>query len=218
MMAPPSGTIQRGAEEMLTFTWWHDLWLDIRYAVRGLAKAPGFLAVALLSLALGIGANTTIFSVLNAVLHRPLPYEHSDRLMVIWQSSPGLEQPPPIAETVDWKNQNHVFEDLALTSGGEQGTFSGTAEPELIHVQDVTPNFFRLLNVKPILGRVFHPEEGQDRTQTVLISTSFWRRRFNRDPNVIGKGFNVSGVISTVVGVLPDFEPFFSGHRFVAAD
>ncbi len=194
---------------MLTSTWSHDLWQDIRYAGRSLAKAPGFLAVALLSLALGIGANTTIFSVLNAVLYRPLPYAHSDRLMVIWQSAPGLEQPPPIAETVDWKNQNHVFEDLALTSGGEQGTFSGTGEPELIHVQDVTPNFFSLLTVKPILGRVFLPEEAQDRTQTVLISTSFWRRRFNRDPNVIGKGFNVSGVMSTVVGIIPDFEPFF---------
>jgi putative ABC transport system permease protein len=194
---------------MLMVTWLHHLWQDIRYAVRGLAKAPGFLAVALLSLALGIGANTTIFSVLNAVLYRPLPYEHSDRLMVIWQSSPGLEQPPPIAETVDWKKQNHVFEDLALTSEGEQGSFSGRGEPELIHVQDVTPNFFSLLNVQPILGRVFLPEEAQDRTQTVLISSSFWRRRFNGDPNVIGKAFHVSGVISTVVGIVPDFEPFF---------
>jgi putative ABC transport system permease protein len=194
---------------MLISTQLRNLWQDIRYAVRGLAKAPGFLTVVLLSLALGIGANTTIFSVLNAVLYRPLPYEHSDRLMVIWQSGLRLEQPPPIAETVDWKNQNRVFEDLALTSEGEQGTFSGTGEPEIIHVQDVTPNFFRLLNIQPILGRVFHAEEAQDRTQTVLISTSFWRRRFNRDPNVMGKSFNVSGVSSTVVGVLPDFEPFF---------
>jgi putative ABC transport system permease protein len=174
-----------------------------------LAKTPGFLAVVLISLALGIGANTTIFSVLNAVLYRPLPFQHPDRLLVIWESAPGLQQPPPIAETVDWRKQNHVFEDIALTSGPEQGALSGNGEPALINVQDVTPNFFRLLDVKPILGRIFFAEEMQDRTQTIVISISFWQRQFNRDPDVLGKTFNVSGVISTVVGVVPDFEPFF---------
>src|SRR5579864_7484365 len=127
---------------MRMITRFRNLWQDTRYAMRGLAKAPGFLAVVLISLALGIGANTTIFSVLNAVLYRPLPFEHPDRLMVIWQSAQGSEQPPPIADTVDWREQNHVFEDIALTSGSEQGTFSGKGEPELIQVQDVTPNFF----------------------------------------------------------------------------
>lgn len=191
-------------------TWFRNLWQDTRYAVRSLGKAPGFLAVVLISLALGIGANTTIFSVLNSVLYRPLPFRHPDRLMVIWQSAPGLQQPPPIAETVDWRKQNHVFEDIALTSGPEQGaTFSRRGEPTLINVQDVTPNYFRLLDIKPILGRIFFAEEMQDRTQTLVISTSFWQRQFNRDPHVLGKTFNVSGVISTVVGVVPDFEPFF---------
>src|SRR5438874_5052077 len=97
---------------MRTLAWLQNLAQDVRYASRSLLKAPGFLAFVLLSLALGIGANTTIFSVVNAVLYRPLPYEHPDRLMVVWQSSPGLQQPPPIAETVDWKKQNHVFEDI----------------------------------------------------------------------------------------------------------
>ena len=196
---------------MRVSNWLHNLLQDLRYAGRSLAKSPGFLAVVLLSLALGIGANTTIFSVLNAVLYRPLPYPQSKRLMVIWQSAPGLQQPPPIAETVDWKKQNHVFTDIGLTSGPEEGaSFSGKGEPELINVQDVTPNFFAILEVKPILGRVFFPAEAQDRTQAVLISASFWRRRFNRDPNVLGKSFSLSGMISTVVGVVPDFEPFFS--------
>jgi putative ABC transport system permease protein len=184
----------------------------MRYATRTLLKTPGFLAIALISLALGIGANTTIFSVLNAMLYRPLPFQHPERLMVIWQSARGLQQPPPIAETVDWRKQNHVFEDIALTSGPEQGSaFSGEGEPALINVQDVTPNYFRLLDIKPILGRIFFAEEMQDRTQTIVISTSFWQRQFNRDPGVLGKSFNVSGVISTVVGVVPEFEPFF-GH------
>ena len=194
---------------MRIITWVRNLWQDTRYAVRSLVKAPGFLAVVLISLALGIGANTTIFSVLNAVLYRPLPFQHPDRLMVIWQSAPGLQQPPPIAETVDWKKQNRVFEDIGLTSGPEQGAFSGKGEPALITVQDVTPDFFRLLDVKPILGRIFFAEEMQDRTQSVVISTSFWQRQFNRDSDVLGKSFTVSGVISTVVGVVPDFEPFF---------
>ena len=197
---------------MRLLNWLHNLLQDMRYAGRSFAKAPGFLAVVLLSLALGIGANTTIFSVLNAVLYRPLPYQHPDRLMVIWQSAHGSEQPPPIADTVDWKRQNHVFEDIALTSGPEEGTLSGRGEPELIHVQDVTPNFFKLLDVQPVLGRISVPAEAQDRTQTVVISTSFWQRRFSRDPNIVGKAFNVSGMISTVVGVVPDFEPFFLPH------
>src|SRR5690349_5568445 len=194
---------------MRMITRFRNLWQDTRYALRSLAKAPGFLSVVLISLALGIGANTTIFSVLDAMLYRPLPFEHPDRLMVIWQSAQGLQQPPPIAETVDWRKQNHVFEDIALTSGQEQGALSGKGEPTLINVQDVTPNFFRLLDAKPIRGRIFFAEEMQDRTQTVVISTSFWQRQFNRDPSVLGKSFNVSGVISTVVGVVPDFEPFF---------
>jgi len=194
---------------MRMITRFRNLWQDTRYALRSLAKAPGFLSVVLISLALGIGANTTIFSVLDAMLYRPLPFEHPDRLMVIWQSAPGLQQPPPIAETVDWRKQNRVFEDIALTSGPEQGALSGKGEPALINVQDVTPNYFRLLDIKPIRGRIFFAEEMQDRTQTVVISTSFWQRQFNRDPGVLGKSFNVSGVISTVVGVVPDFEPFF---------
>ena len=162
-------------------TWFRNLGQDTRYAVRSLVKAPGFLSVVLFSLALGIGANTTIFSVLNAMLYRPLPFKHPDRLMVIWQSAQGLQQPPPIAETVDWRKQNHVFEDIALTSGPEQGALSGKGEPTLINVEDVTPNFFRLLDAKPIRGRIFFPQEMQDRTQTIVISTSFWQRQFNRD-------------------------------------
>jgi predicted permease len=186
---------------------------DLRYAVRQLRKSPGFLAVVVLSLALGIGANSSIFSVLNAVIYRPMPYEHPERLVAIWeteQGHPDSTQPPPIAELNDWKKQNHVFEDIALTSENERSTLSGLGEAEPIRVQDVTPNFFSLLGVKPILGRIFSAEEMQDTTQTVVISSSFWKRHFNNDPNVLGKSFNTQGVFSTVVGVMPaGFAPFY---------
>ena len=186
---------------------------DIRYAVRQLLKSSGFAAVVVFSLALGIGANSTIFSVLNAVLYRPMAYDHPERLVAIWETKPehpDSTQPPPIAEMNDWKNQNHVFEDIALTSETEASTLSGLGEAEPIRVQDVTPNFFGLLGVKPAMGRIFRPEEMQDLAQTVVISNSFWKRKFNSDPNVLGKTFNIQGVVSTVVGVMPaGFAPFY---------
>ena len=206
----------RGTREMRTVAYLETFWLDVRYAARGLRKNPVFLVVVVFSLALGIGANTTIFSVLNAVLYRPLPYAHAERLVAIWeteQAHPDSRQAPPIAEVVDWKKQNHVFEDIALTSSTEASTLSGIGEPELIRVQDVTPNFFSLLAVKPILGRMFLPEEMQDKAQTVLISSSFWKTHFNKDPKVLGRTFNVEGVVSTVVGVMPSgFAPFYGGR------
>jgi putative ABC transport system permease protein len=189
---------------------------DFRYALRQLRRSPGFLTVVVLSLALGIGANSTIFSVLNAVLYRPMPYDHPGRLVAIWetqQGHPDSSQPPPIAEMNDWKRQNHVFEDIALTSFTERSTLSGLGEAEPITVQDVTPNFFSLLGVRPVLGRIFAAEEMQDTTQTVVISNSYWKRKFRGDPSVMGKTFTIQGVVSTVVGVMPaGFAPFY-GER-----
>ncbi|HWY22021.1 MAG TPA: ABC transporter permease [Candidatus Acidoferrum sp.] len=190
------------------------LFQDVRYAVRQLRKSPGFTAVVVLSLALGIGANSTIFSVLNAVLYRPMPYEHPERLVAIWetqlQKPEDSGQPPPIAEMNDWKKQNHVFEDIALTSFTERSALSGLGEAEPIKEQDVTPNFFSLLGAKPTLGRIFAAEEMQDTTQTVVIGNSFWKRKFNGDPNALGKTFTIEGVVSTVVGVMPaEFAPFY---------
>jgi len=189
---------------------------DIRYAVRQLRKDPGFLAVVVLSLALGIGADSTIFSVLNSVLYRPMPYEHPERLVVIWETErnhPENLQAPPIAEMLDWQKQNHVFEDIALVSGNDQFTLSGLGEPEPVRVEQTTASFFGLLGVKPILGRIFRPEEMQDNSETVVISDSFWARKFNRNPNVLGKTFSIDGAVATVVGVMPaGFSPFY-GRR-----
>ena len=186
---------------------------DLRYALRQLRRDPGFLAVVVLSLALGIGANSTIFSVLNAVLYRPMPYDHPERLVSIWETEAGHPdqlQAPPIAEVVDWKKQDHVFEDIGLTSNNDPSTLSGLGEPEPIRVQYTTASFFNVLGVKPIMGRIFLPEEMQDNSETVVISDSFWARKFNRDPNVVGKSFYIDGAVATVVGVMPaGFAPFY---------
>jgi putative ABC transport system permease protein len=190
---------------------------DFRYAMRQLRKSPGFLAVVVFSLALGIGANSTIFSVLNAVLYRPMPYDHPERLVAIWETQVQKPedggQPHRIAEVNDWKRKNHIFQDIALTSSTERSTLSGLGEAEPITVQDVTPNFFSLLGAKPVLGRIFAADEMQDTTQTVVIGNSFWKRKFNGDPNALGKTFTIQGVVSTVVGVMPaGFAPFY-GER-----
>jgi predicted permease len=188
---------------------------DIRYAMRQLRKDRGYLAVVVLSLGLGIGANSTIFSVLNALLYRPMPYDHPDRLVAIWQTEkqhPDAIEAPPIAEMLDWQKQNHVFEEISLTSGAgsSRSTLSGLGEPEPVRVQYTTASFFSVLGVKPILGRIFLPEEMQDDSETAMVSDTFWSRKFNRDPQILGKTFRVDGASVTVVGVMPaGFAPFY---------
>ncbi|HEX4019872.1 MAG TPA: ABC transporter permease [Acidobacteriaceae bacterium] len=186
---------------------------DVLYGIRGLRKNPGFVAVVGFSLALGIGANSTIFSVLNTLLYRPLPYRHPDRLVAIWQTEmnhPDWRVPPPIAELNDWKQQNHVFEDIALTSQTQTSSISGLGAPEPIRLQYVTPTFFHVLQVKPILGRVFIQGDLHDKDQTIVLSYAYWKRRFHSDPDVLGRVFTIQGVTSTVVGVMPaGFAPFY---------
>ncbi|HLZ51678.1 MAG TPA: ABC transporter permease [Candidatus Acidoferrum sp.] len=201
---------------MGTYGWMETFWQDMRLAVRGLKKSPGFLTVVVVSLALGIGANSTIFSMLNALLYRPLPYEHPEQLTVIWQTEkehPGDWQAPPIAELMDWKKEKTVFQDIALTSFTEEVIMSRSGEPEPIHVQYVTPNFFGLLGVQPIRGRVFTADEMQDHSYAVVISSAFWKNHFNNDPEILGKTLTVDSVPSTVVGVMPPgFAPFYGGR------
>jgi len=192
------------------------VWADVRFATRSLLKNQGFLVVVILSLALGIAANSTIFSVLDTLLYRPLPYPQPEKLVVIWeteQARPDRTNPPPIAELVDWKKQNHVFEDIALTSFNDTASVSGLGEPRPLRTQYVTPNFFSLLGAKPVLGRIFLATEAQDRAQTILISHEFWKRELNSDPQVLGKSFTIEGVVSTIVGVMqPRFAPFYGGR------
>jgi predicted permease len=190
-------------------------WLlqDLRYGIRGLLKNPGFVAVVVLSLALGIGATSTIFSVLNTLLYRPLPYVNPSRLVAIWQTVPGRPDAriaPPIAELNDWKQQSRAFDDIAMTSTTGTSNLSGIGVPEPIRLQYVTPTFFDVLRVKPILGRVFVQGDLHEKDQTIVISNSYWKRRFNSDPNILGKAFTIQGITSTVVGVMPaGFAPFY---------
>ena len=201
---------------MRAFSFFQTLGADVRFAIRSLLKNFGFLVVVVLSLALGIAANSTIFSVLNTFLYRPLPYPHPEKLAVVWEteaSHPDRRIPPPIAELVDWQKQNHVFEDIALISFNDTASVSGLGEPRPLRVEYATPNLFSLLGAKPILGRVSLPAEAQDHAQTVVISNEFWKREFNGDPQVLGKTFAIEGVVSTIVGVMqPNFAPFYGGR------
>lgn len=201
---------------MAAYGWLETFWQDVRLAARGLRKSPGFLAVVVLSLALGIGANSTIFSMLNTLLYRPLPYRHPQQLTVIWQTEkerPGDWQAPPIAELVDWKKQTTVFEDIALTSFTEEVIMSRSGEPQPVRVQYVTPNFFGLLGVQPIRGRIFTADEMQDHSYAVVVSNAFWKNHFNSDPEILGKTLTVDSVPATIVGVMPaGFAPFYGGR------
>ncbi len=201
---------------MRILTLFETISLDVRIAIRSLLKNPGFLVVVILSLALGIAANSTIFSVVDTLLYRPLPYPQPEKLVVIWQTEqahPDQRNAPPIAQQVDWNKQNHVFEDIALISFNDTASVSGLGEPRPLRTQYLTPNLFSLLGAKPIIGRVFLATEAQDKAQTIVISYEFWKRELNSDPQVLGKSFSIEGVVSTIVGVMqPHFSPFYGGR------
>ena len=179
---------------------------DLQFAFRNLRKSPSFLTVVVLSLALGIGATSTIFSVMDATLYRPLPAVHPEQLVVIWDTEPGQpdsRQTPPIAELNDRLAATHSLQDIALAGGIEPSMLAGAGTTQLIQTQNITPNYFSLVGVKPQLGRVFLPEEMQDKSIAVVFSDNFWRTKFGADPKIIGKTFDVQGSVATVVGVMP---------------
>ena len=196
---------------------------DLRYGLRMLAKNPGFTAVAVLTLALGIGANTTIFSVINATLLKSLPYPDTDRLVLVWANYHNYYNIVSAPNYWDWRRQNHVFEDMALfDSAGRGYNFSapgingGPQEPEQVSGLRVSANFFAVLGVKPFLGRAFLPEEetlGKD--HEVVLSYGLWKRRYGGDPALVGKTIKMDGEDFTVVGVMPrDFQfQFWGGPR-----
>src|SRR5271167_3367986 len=166
---------------------------DLRYSLRTLRKAPGFSIVALLVLALGIGANTAIFSVVNSVVLRPLPYPGADRLALIWETDlkDGIKREGPSAPNfLDWKEQSQSFEDMALLEVGT-GTVTGEGEPEQVAGLRVTTNFLSMLGGRTILGRGFTAADGagQARYPVAVLSNGYWKRRFGSDPRVIGRTF-----------------------------
>ncbi|MCA1591412.1 MAG: ABC transporter permease [Acidobacteria bacterium] len=182
------------------------IWQDLRYGFRMLWKSPGFTTVALLALALGIGANTAIFSVVNAVLLRPLPYRDPERLTLVWWSAPklSLDQFPASApDFVDWKTRSGVFERVAAFKGASFNLTGGN-EPERVQSAAVSADLFPMLGVQPRLGRAFADEEEQPGHEKVaLVSDGLWQRRFGANPGLVGQQVALNGESYTVVGVLP---------------
>ncbi len=189
------------------------LWQDFRYSLRMLAKNPGFGAIAILTLALGVGANTAIFSVVNAVLLRPLPFEEPDRLVQIWHTPPQASFPgmPTFAVSpanfLDWRSRSHSFEGLSAYGFGSY-TLTGTGRPEAVRVVAATSGFLSILRAKPMLGRTFLEEEDSPgRDHEVILSYNLWRGRFGADRDVVGKDIALNEEAFTVIGVMgPNFE------------
>lgn len=191
---------------MNSLGWLETLWQDLRYVLRMLARNRGFATVAALTMALGIGANTAIFSVVNAVLFRPLPFKDPGRLVVVWENNrrKGLDRRPVEGDRfLEWVRQNHVFEGMAAIDSFDLN-LSGNGEPERIRVAEVTCNYFSVLGVQPTLGRTFFPEEDwQSGAQVIVVSHGLWERRFGGDPNVLGRVVKLNEEERTIVGVMP---------------
>jgi putative ABC transport system permease protein len=179
---------------------------DLKFAFRQLGKSPGFTLVAVLTLALGIGANTAIFSIINAVLLRPLPYPDADRIMVLNESAgPGQDFAVALPDYLDWRNDNTVFEHLAATHK-ESRNLSGIPgrDPERISGAAVTRNFFNVVGLSPEIGRTFSEDEDKaGAPPVVVISDRLWRRAFNADPSVLGGSITLHDQTYTVIGVMP---------------
>ena len=179
---------------------------DLRYCTRTLLKHPGFVITITLILALGIGANSTIFSVVNAVLMRPLPYEAPDRIVMIWETNQSkLVQRSIVspANFLDWKEQSHVFDHLAAFRFWYY-TVTGAGDPERYQGARVSAGFFPLLGVKPEFGRNFRPEEEQvGRDHVVILSHVLWQSRFGGDSKIIGQLLTIDGEPFTIIGILP---------------
>jgi predicted permease len=182
------------------------LWYDLSHGFRTLSKNPGFTAVAVLSLAIGIGANSAIFSVTNALLLRPLPYKDADRLVILWSRSPGLNVPQDWfspGQYLDVKTQNGVFDETSISIGASFN-LTGQGTPEHVDGARISSSLFSLLGTNSMLGRVFRPEEDEPgKPATVILGYGFWQRYFGGDQGVIGRTLTLNGNNSTVVGVMP---------------
>jgi putative ABC transport system permease protein len=193
--------------EFRRWRWWmHALLRDLRYALRMLVAQPGASFIALLTLALGIGANTAIFSAVNALLLRPLPYKDPDRLVMVWEkrATEGVfNNVVAPADYIDWARMNTVFES---TAGVLNVTFdlTGSGEPVRLFAGFVSPPFFDLLGIRPMLGRSFHADENTPGQQRVaILGHALWQNRFGSDPNVVGRKVLLNGTPCEIVGVLP---------------
>jgi putative ABC transport system permease protein len=201
--------VQEVTREMWGWAFLGRLAQDVRFGLRMLRKSPGFSLVVILTLALGIGATTAIFSVVYGVVLRPLPFGDSERLVAIWTHTPQVSRLPlAAADYVDIKQQTSVFEDIAILRATLNYNLSGQGEPEWLQASGIPSNLFPLLKVEPLLGRGFTAEENQPgRDHEVILSHALWQRRYAGDRNIIGKNILLENVPYTVVGVMgPSFQ------------
>jgi predicted permease len=196
---------RRRDRDMRRAEWFTELRHDLRYAVRGLRASPGFTAVALLTLAMGIGASTTIFSVANAVLLRPFPYHEPERIVRLYATNPATETfSVSEPDYLDWRQRVRGMSQLAAFTG-RSVSLLGDGDPEQLDGLMATPSLFPLLGVRPLLGRVFGDEEARPGApaRVVVLSNALWQTRFGGDPRVVGRTVNLSGTSYEIVGVLP---------------
>jgi len=197
-----------------------ELGQDVRYGLRTSLRQPGFTLIAVVTLSLGIGANTTIFSVINSLLLKPIPFPDADRLVLVWETQVNDPQSRNIVSApnfLDWQRQNDIFTSMAVfDSAGKGYNLSGDGEPQRVSGVRVSASFFDVLGVEPRLGRSFLPEEETfGKHRVVVLGDGLWRSRYNADPALVGKTIKVDGEDFTVIGVTPpEFEfQFWSGPR-----
>jgi putative ABC transport system permease protein len=193
---------------------------DVRYTLRLWRRNPGFTLVVVLTLALGIGANTTMFGIVNATLFRALPLPEADRIMTLWRSPANAPRDLNIVSQpnyLDYRTRNHVFSSLAIfDSAGRGYNLTSSGDPEQVSGLRVTASFFDVLGVRPLIGRNFLPEEEQPgRDREVILSHGLWVRRYAADPSIVGRTIQIDGLAYAVVGIMPpDFHfQFWSGER-----
>jgi putative ABC transport system permease protein len=197
--------IKEECRDMRRMNFVENLGQDLRYGMRMLHKNPGFTAAAVVTLALGIGANTAIFSVLNAVVLRPLPYKDPGRLAVLWTDNLRQnlhEERTSYPNFEDWKRQSNTFEDMAFASGFTVNLTGGDT-PERIVAARVTPNLFSMLGVSPVLGHTFTQEDEEKGKRVIVLSHALWQRRFGSSPEVLGKQLEIDDAPAVVIGVMP---------------
>ncbi|MGH9663835.1 MAG: ABC transporter permease, partial [Bryobacteraceae bacterium] len=187
----------------------NELLQDLRYGYRTLRNSPGFTAVALATLAIGIGANTAIFSFVDGVLLKPLPYAEPDRIMRVLEKPPGGGRNGiSTLNYLDWQKQNTVFDYMAAQTGGSV-TLTGINDPVQLRGTRVSPHYFDIYGMKAVLGRTFAPDEDQPgKNHVAVLSHALWESQFGSDPAVIGRSVLLDGERNTIIGVLPEGSAF----------
>src|SRR6202453_1406868 len=205
-----AGVIQDVTHDQWAWWWLENVLQDVRYGARTLRKSPGFTAIAILTLALGIGANTALFSVVNGVLLNPLPYPHPEQLVMLHESKPNFKNGSiSYPNFLDWQKDNQSFSGMAV-SRNYAFTLSNAGEPEQLRGRLISSDFFNVLGVKPVIGRTL--SSGEDKigaAPVAIIAAGLWKRKFAASPDAIGKSITLDGKSYTIVGVTPaEFDIF----------